>query len=150
MTELKELHKNLLESNSCKKYFCTTCGGIAASVSELLANEDVISQIFDIEKVAIEPKDFNKPREQGFPKEPQCSNYILFLRDLILKLQTKQQEKLVDCWVKDIHLLEDLVIDGIGYYLIPEGQKQKWLPTLTARTEFNDSIEETIKLKYRS
>ena len=147
-TTLRELFEQTVKSSSCSKYYCTTCGGISFSVRTSLASSQLKDKLFNLEQIIFLPIDFKKMKDQGFPKELQCSDFVLFLKELILELTAVEQKKLINIWKARASSLENFIIDGIGYYLVPEEQKEIWLPLLLNNSGFDSSIKETLCIKY--
>lgn len=135
---------------SCKEYYCSTCGGIASAISDLTNIKQIKSSLYEIESLSVGSNDFNRKREGWFPRKEQCSNYILFLRDLVSQLQQEEQAELIKKWAKSASHMSDEVLDGIGYYVVPHHHKKIWQPFLIEKAASNESIKETLRIKYKA
>ena len=133
----------------CKSFYCTTCGGVAYVIQNQIKNwEDLTDKLIDLRSLNFEPTDFLGPRWYGFPRGQQCSDYVLSLELLMGQMNFENEKTVIESWATQAKHLDDFIVDGIGYYLIPTKHRNIWLPVLTARAEKNHSISETIKIKY--
>jgi hypothetical protein len=146
-TGLRNLYEECVKGCSCKKYYCTTCGGISNSTSHLLDDIE-IKNIYGIELLSLKPCDFNRRQDKGFPKEQQCSYYVLFLKSLIEQANDDEQAELFKAWSSDASNLKNDLIDGIGYYLVPDSHKKIWRSLLLERAQYDESIKETLRIRY--
>lgn len=147
--EIKCLYEGLSSKCGCNKVFCSTCGGFAAKLSELNINEeDWVNSLLCLRSLAFKRRDFQSGKGYGYPKEPEASQYVIFISANLKNLSRANQKRIIEIWSQQAETLQDFVVDGVGYYLIPESLKYIWKPVLIERKEANSSISETLNLKY--
>ncbi|PKH02435.1 hypothetical protein CXF72_11660 [Psychromonas sp. MB-3u-54] len=145
---LKGVFEKAESSCFCKKYYCTTCGGISSFVRNLIAENKFNDTLANIDQLLLLPSDFKRIQDHGFPKEQQCTNFVLFIKEIISKMPLTEQAYLISDWKVSASKLDNFLLDGIGYYLVPEQHKTMWLPLLIERANYDKSIEETLRIKY--
>ena len=143
---LREYFDNLGSACGCRNLYCTTCGGIQNGLDT--SEVDLLKMLKDIGNAKLTKKDFTTPKGYSNFALPQLSEYASFIFFLVEILSPYEQSILVDYWLLNESQYPDILVDGMGYYFIPSYLITVWKPVLQARAFQNESIRETLCLKY--
>ena len=144
---LREIFNNHKNQTECNNYYCTTCGGISSKVRHLTSESRIIELLGDLESLSLNDRDFRQIKQNGFPKDKQCSDYILFLREVIDKLGYEKRRSIINRWSESQNLTT-FIIDGIGFYLITDDCTDIWIPLMKELSSSVPSIKETLNLRF--
>lgn len=144
---LREIFNNYKNQTECDSYYCTTCGGISSKVTHLTSENAVIELLENLESLSLNNRDFTQRKQNGFPKDKQCSDYILFLREAINKLSYEKRRSIINQW-SESQSLATFIVDGIGFYLITDDCSDIWIPLMKELSSSVPSIKETLNLRF--
>lgn len=147
------------ERSCCAAFYCTTCGGLCSVIKKLTADHSAeirIAALKSIHTMPLTQRDFVYHRhilKSAFPKEPNISPFIEYLRWLLYDLSKHSQTEISAEWRQLAPSLPIWLLDGICYYfvpLFPSAELTPWKALLSDRiTETSDaSLSETLRLKY--
>ena len=154
---LQSIFINAQKKTPCSGYYCTTCGGIAGVVQPIaasLASDEIISAFSDPTSLGLSSTDFDYyPLMGGFPKEPNISPYVSFLRSVFMTLPGHRQGELTGSWMLNVAHWPVWLFDGFSYYIcsgLPAEAKENWrrLIVESLEREHHFSLQETLMLKY--
>lgn len=142
----------------CASFYCTTCGGLGTRLQMLIADHPVeirIAALKSIHTFPLTQRDFVYHRhisKSAFPKEPNISPFIEYLRWLLNDLSKQSQTEISEEWRQLAPSLPNWLLDGICYYfvpLFPSTELKPWKVLLSDRIiETSDtSLYETLKLR---
>jgi len=141
----------------CRKFYCTTCGGLVSRLDKLLEIVSLIqiySFLMETRSLGFTYRDFelmtdNFSRSGCGWLEENISTYTHFVRYCFNSFSTEHKDKLVQKWNIDSADWPDWLLDGISYYFIAEPRHQGiWVQNLICRAKTNESIRETLRIKY--
>lgn len=146
-TNLRDIFNSHRKETKCDSYYCTTCGGISHKVKKLLNDVTVVELLENFESLSLNEKDFNQRKQVGFPKDKQCSNYILFIKNIIDHLDFEKRINIITKWSETPNI-EAYAIDGVGFYLITDDCSDIWIPLMKKLSSSVPSIKETLNLRF--
>ena len=159
MKDLKCIYTELASAKkSCEKYYCTTCGGMARTVSQMVFDRykpDIYTALLKPCDLGLSPDDFEaRTYKYGYPQEPNLSNYGFFVSHVFSLLGETDKVNIVAKWRGETDFWPTWLLDGISYHLVSKADvttKAEWRDMMSERSrrERSYALRETIRLRFQ-